>query len=100
MVSSGSTDATDDIVREYGSKDPRMRFLRQEKREGKNSAVNAFMAIAEGGILVMVNADNNLGDGGAPRWEHAGAMRNLPWRSGVLGRTAGTAFDGQPAGRS
>ncbi len=63
VVSSGSTDGTDDIVREYSSKDPRVRLLRQERREGKNSAVNAFMASAKGGILVLVNADNNLGDG-------------------------------------
>jgi len=63
VVSSGSTDGTDDIVREYSSKDPRVRLLRQERREGKNSAVNAFMASAKGGILVLVNADNNLGEG-------------------------------------
>ena len=63
VVSSGSTDATDDIVKEYGSKDDRIRLLRQEKREGKNSAVNAFMAIAKGEILVIVNADNNLAQG-------------------------------------
>ena len=63
VVSSGSTDGTDDIVREYSSKDPRVRLLRQERREGKNSAVNAFMASAKGDILVLVNADNNLGEG-------------------------------------
>jgi cellulose synthase/poly-beta-1,6-N-acetylglucosamine synthase-like glycosyltransferase len=63
VVSSGSTDGTDDIVREYSSKDPRVRLLSQERREGKNSAVNAFMASAKGGILVLVNADNNLGEG-------------------------------------
>jgi biofilm PGA synthesis N-glycosyltransferase PgaC len=63
VVSSGSTDGTDDIVREYASRDRRVRLLRQERREGKNSAVNAFMASAKGGILVLVNADNNLGEG-------------------------------------
>ena len=60
VVSSGSTDGTDAIVREYGAKDGRVRLLRQEKREGKNSAVNAFMSSANGDILVLVNADNNL----------------------------------------
>ena len=63
VVSSGSTDGTDGIVLECASKDGRVRLLRQEKREGKNSAVNAFMAIAKGEILVLVNADNNLGEG-------------------------------------
>jgi cellulose synthase/poly-beta-1,6-N-acetylglucosamine synthase-like glycosyltransferase len=63
VVSSGSTDGTDGIVEEYASKDGRIRLLRQDKREGKNSAVNAFMAIAKGEILVLVNADNNLSEG-------------------------------------
>ena len=63
VVSSGSTDGTDSMVNEYASKDGRIQLLRQEKREGKNSAVNAFMAIAKGDILVLVNADNNLSEG-------------------------------------
>ncbi|HEY3420217.1 MAG TPA: glycosyltransferase [Methanomassiliicoccales archaeon] len=63
VVSSGSTDGTDGIVMEYATKEGRIGLLRQEKREGKNSAVNAFMATAKGDILVLVNADNNLGDG-------------------------------------
>jgi cellulose synthase/poly-beta-1,6-N-acetylglucosamine synthase-like glycosyltransferase len=67
VVSSGSTDGTDGIVEDYGSKDPRVRLLRQEKREGKNSAVNAFMAVAKGDVLVLVNADNNLSEGALDR---------------------------------
>lgn len=67
VVSSGSTDRTDSIVLEYGSRDGRVHLLRQEKREGKNSAVNAFMASANGDILVLVNADNNLAEGALER---------------------------------
>jgi biofilm PGA synthesis N-glycosyltransferase PgaC len=63
VVSSGSTDGTDDIVRECAAKDPHIRLVRQEKREGKNSAVNAFMDAARGEILVLVNADNVLAPG-------------------------------------
>jgi biofilm PGA synthesis N-glycosyltransferase PgaC len=63
VVSSGSTDGTDGIVARYAAKDRRVRLLRQEKREGKNSAVNAFMATAKGEVLVLVNADNNLAEG-------------------------------------
>jgi cellulose synthase/poly-beta-1,6-N-acetylglucosamine synthase-like glycosyltransferase len=63
VVSSGSTDDTDAIVKEMAAKDGRVRLLRQEKREGKNSAVNAFMSEAKGDILVLVNADNNLKEG-------------------------------------
>lgn len=67
VVSSGSTDRTDAIVGDYASRDSRVRLLRQEKREGKNSAVNAFMASATGDILVLVNADNNLSPGSLGR---------------------------------
>lgn len=67
VVSSGSTDATDDLVDRYAKKDGRVRLLRQAKREGKNSAVNAFMAAAKGDILVLVNADNNLAQGALDR---------------------------------
>jgi glycosyltransferase involved in cell wall biosynthesis len=63
VVSSGSTDDTDAIVKEVAAKDGRVRLLRQEKREGKNSAVNLFMAEAKGDILVLVNADNILKEG-------------------------------------
>jgi glycosyltransferase involved in cell wall biosynthesis len=63
VVSSGSTDDTDAIVKQMAAKDGRIRLLRQEKREGKNSAVNLFMAEAKGDVLVLVNADNNLKEG-------------------------------------
>jgi cellulose synthase/poly-beta-1,6-N-acetylglucosamine synthase-like glycosyltransferase len=63
VVSSGSTDGTDDIVRNIERSDPRVRLVPQSKREGKNSAVNLFMSSAKGDILVLVNADNVLDDG-------------------------------------
>jgi cellulose synthase/poly-beta-1,6-N-acetylglucosamine synthase-like glycosyltransferase len=63
VISSGSTDGTDDIVTEFASKDDRVRLVRQEKREGKNSAVNEFMREAKGDVLVLVNADNIVGKG-------------------------------------
>ncbi|MCE5296060.1 MAG: glycosyltransferase [Euryarchaeota archaeon] len=63
VISSGSTDGTDDIVRDIASKDGRVRLVRQEKREGKNSAVNEFMREAKGDVLVLVNADNIVGKG-------------------------------------
>lgn len=59
VVSSGSTDRTDEIVREYSrASDPRVRLIRQEEREGKNSAVNAFIGAAKGEVLFLANADN------------------------------------------
>jgi biofilm PGA synthesis N-glycosyltransferase PgaC len=63
IVSSGSTDGTDDIVRQFEGRDKRFRLLRQERREGKNAAINEFLKQAKGDILVLVNADNRLGEG-------------------------------------
>jgi len=62
VVSSGSTDRTDEVVKEYRAKDPRVMLLRQERREGKNSAINLFLSQARGEILVLANADNQLAD--------------------------------------
>lgn len=63
VVSSGSTDRTDSIVLDRAAQDPRVRLLRQQTREGKNSAINAFMDEARGEVLVLANADNRLADG-------------------------------------
>ena len=62
VVSSGSTDLTDAIVKDFILKDPRVRLMVQEMREGKSSAVNLFMKEAKGDVLVLVNADNQLTD--------------------------------------
>jgi GT2 family glycosyltransferase len=63
IVSSGSTDGTDSIVRQFEERDTRFRLLRQETREGKNSAINEFLKQANGDMLVLVNADNRLDEG-------------------------------------
>jgi biofilm PGA synthesis N-glycosyltransferase PgaC len=60
VVSSASTDKTDQVVKDYASIDQRVRLVRQESREGKSSAVNLFMREAVGEVLILVNADNRL----------------------------------------
>ncbi|MDD1747194.1 MAG: glycosyltransferase [Methanomassiliicoccales archaeon] len=62
-VSSGSTDDTDEVIKGFEAKDHRIRLSRQEKREGKNSAINLFMSLSKGDILVLANADNRLAPG-------------------------------------
>ncbi|MFO7536847.1 MAG: glycosyltransferase, partial [Chloroflexota bacterium] len=57
VISSGSTDDTENIVREYMAKDGRIRLLIQEKREGKVAAVNLFIREAGEKILVLCSAD-------------------------------------------
>ncbi len=57
VVASGCTDRTEEIVREYMEKDPRIKLLVQERREGKTSAVNLFLQHAQEDICVLESGD-------------------------------------------
>jgi biofilm PGA synthesis N-glycosyltransferase PgaC len=57
VVASGCTDHTEEIVREYGAKDPRIQLYVQEKREGKTSAINVFLVHAREKICVLESGD-------------------------------------------
>lgn len=57
VVASGCTDRTEEIVREYMDKDPRIQLHVQEKREGKTSAINVFLAHAREKICVLESGD-------------------------------------------
>jgi len=57
VVASGCTDRTVDIVKEYQQKDPRIKLLVQERREGKTSAVNLFLRHAKEDICVVESGD-------------------------------------------
>jgi biofilm PGA synthesis N-glycosyltransferase PgaC len=57
VVSSGSTDRTDDIVLECARMHPRIRLVRQKAREGKASAINVFLAEANADVLVLESGD-------------------------------------------
>ena len=58
VVSSGSTDRTDEIVRSLMTEFDNIVFLPQERREGKNSAINLYLDNMTSDIAVMLNADN------------------------------------------
>ncbi|HTY47452.1 MAG TPA: glycosyltransferase [Methanomassiliicoccales archaeon] len=60
VVSSGSTDRTNEIVMEYEGIDARVKLHVQKERAGKNAAINLFIGVAKGEVLVLVNADNRL----------------------------------------
>ena len=64
VVSDGSTDRTDEIVREFESEEARL--LRQEPRRGKTAALNLAVEKARGDILVFSDA-NSLYDADALR---------------------------------
>jgi cellulose synthase/poly-beta-1,6-N-acetylglucosamine synthase-like glycosyltransferase len=57
VVASGCTDRTEDIVREFMAKEPRIRLYVQEKREGKTSAINVFLGHATQNICVLESGD-------------------------------------------
>lgn len=58
VVSSGSTDGTNDIVRSLSQEFPKVKLLVQEKREGKNSAINLLFENKKTEVMVFLNADN------------------------------------------
>lgn len=64
VVSDGSIDGTDDVVRQYA--DRGVMLLRQEPRNGKTAALNAAVPHATGEVLVFADA-NSLYDRAALR---------------------------------
>lgn len=57
VVSSGSTDRTNEIVEGYSERDNRIMLITQPQREGKAHAVNEFLKSANSEILVLESAD-------------------------------------------
>ena len=57
IVSSGSTDKTNQIVREYQHKNNRIKLIDQKMRKGKANAVNLFLSKAKEKIVVLLGAD-------------------------------------------
>jgi biofilm PGA synthesis N-glycosyltransferase PgaC len=57
VVASGCTDRTEDIVREFGQKDNRIKLLTQKERKGKASAINLFLKKATAEFIVLSSAD-------------------------------------------
>ncbi len=85
VVSSGSTDSTDDIVRSMAEQDPRIRLLVQKGREGKASANNLFMSSARGDVLIQLNADAFISP---DAFKHLLAPLSDPEVGAVTGRLA------------
>jgi cellulose synthase/poly-beta-1,6-N-acetylglucosamine synthase-like glycosyltransferase len=56
VISDGSTDGTDEIVREFGSE--KVRLIRREQRKGKAAGLNEGVRHATGEILVFSDANS------------------------------------------
>lgn len=80
VVASGCTDRTEDIVRECMARDPRIQLHIQEKREGKTSAINVFLANASEKICVLESGDT------LPREDTIGRMVQM-FRDPAVGMT-------------
>jgi len=61
IVSSGSQDKTNRIVKEFFQKDPRIHLIKQKKRLGKAPAVDLFLRQASESLVVLSSADLILG---------------------------------------
>ena len=60
IVSSGSTDNTNEIVRSYTHKDDRIRLIIEPERNGKSSAVNILLAESENYDSVIFTGGDNI----------------------------------------
>lgn len=57
IVSSASTDATDEIVEEFSKQDKRITLIREKERRGKSAAINLFLKAANSEILIIESGD-------------------------------------------
>ncbi len=57
VVASACTDRTVPIVQEFMARDPRIKLIEQERREGKTSAINLFLKAARAEICVLESGD-------------------------------------------
>lgn len=67
VVSSGSTDRTDEIVQKIAEKDARIKLVSEKVRRGKAHALNLFLERAKGEILIVVSADTEPKNGSVAR---------------------------------
>lgn len=57
VISSGSTDKTDDIVNIFKQSYKKVHLIREEVRRGKASAINKFLKLADDPVVVVESAD-------------------------------------------
>jgi poly-beta-1,6-N-acetyl-D-glucosamine synthase len=62
VVASGCTDATVHIVQGYAAQNPKVNLIEQDEREGKTSAMNAFLQRAAEEICVWESGDTLPGE--------------------------------------
>jgi cellulose synthase/poly-beta-1,6-N-acetylglucosamine synthase-like glycosyltransferase len=58
VASDGSTDGTDDVLRQLAGRSSRVAYFRQEPRRGKTAALNSLVERAGGEIIVFSDANS------------------------------------------
>jgi len=61
VISSASTDGTDEIVKSYADKDKRISLIAEKERNGKSAAINNFIKAATTDMLIIESADTIAG---------------------------------------
>lgn len=87
VVSDGSTDGTDEVVK--GFSDPRVTLLRREGREGKAAALNEAVRMAKGEIIVFSDANSLFGPRALHRMVENFADPEVGYVTGSLGFISG-----------
>ncbi|MCK9329593.1 MAG: glycosyltransferase family 2 protein [Candidatus Cloacimonetes bacterium] len=57
VISSGSTDNTNNIVEDFSQKNNKIKLIKEKTRNGKSSAINLFIKNANTNILIVESAD-------------------------------------------
>ncbi len=63
VASDGSTDSTEEIVRDFAARDSRIRWLQSDRRVGKSGVQNLAARLAHGGLLFFTDANTTVPPG-------------------------------------
>lgn len=58
IVDDGSTDNTDDIIKEFQKKDKRIKYIRHEKNKGGSAARNSGIKVSRGEYIAFLDSDD------------------------------------------
>jgi cellulose synthase/poly-beta-1,6-N-acetylglucosamine synthase-like glycosyltransferase len=84
VVSDGSSDGTDEVLRTLASEESRLTFFRQEPRSGKTAALNGLVQRARGEIVVFADANSMYRPDTVRRLISAFADRQVGYASGRM----------------
>ena len=60
VISDASTDQTDNVVQRVAGRDPRIKLIRKQEREGKQDSINLAFSVTSAEVVVFIDADVRL----------------------------------------